>query len=146
MRVRDLMTAKPDVVTVEPGETVAQAVALLMKHNIGALPVVTEEGKPLGILAERDVVQALYENPDRVLGLKIDRIMRRPPPTCQADDDVGGVMRRMTRERARHLLVLERDRLTGVLSVGDLLSHRVQELELEAGVLRDVVAAQRSRP
>lgn len=149
MRVRELMTGGQSLVTAAPNETVAQAVALLMKHRIGALPVVRGEGEgagsPLGIVSERDLVQALYENPDRVLGQKIDQVMRRPPPTCQADDDVAAVMARMTRERARHLLVQDGQRLVGVISVGDLLSQRVSELELEAGVLRDVVAAQRSR-
>ena len=149
MRVRDLMTGEPALVTVAPNETVAQAVALLMTHRIGALPVVEGEGegmgRPLGIVSERDLVQALYENPDRVLGQKIERVMRRPPPICQAEDDISAVMGRMTRERARHLLVQDGSRLVGVISVGDLLSQRVSELELEAGVLRDVVAAQRSR-
>lgn len=145
MQVRQLMTARPDVVTVRPDESVAQAVALLMTHEIGALPVVEDDARPVGLVAERDLVRGLHRNPDRLLGVSVQTVMRRPPPVCQADDDVAAVMARMTRERARHLLVLDGPALAGVLSVGDLLSHRVRELELEAGVLRDVVAAQRSR-
>lgn len=144
MRVREIMTGRNDLVTVAPGESVAQTVALLMTHAIGALPVVADRA-PLGIVAERDLVRALHQNPDRVLGLPVERVMRKPPPTCRGDDDVAEVMSRMTRERARHLLVLDDGALVGVISVGDLLSQRVRELELEAGVLRDVVAAQRSR-
>ena len=145
MQVRELMTARPDVVTVRPNETVAQAVALIMTHEIGALPVVEEGGRAVGIVAERDLVRGLHQNPDRVLAQTVERVMRRPPPTCSADNDISAVMSRMTRERARHLLVLDGSTLVGVLSVGDLLSQRVHELEMEAGVLRDVVAAQRSR-
>jgi CBS domain-containing protein len=71
--------------------------------------------------------------------------MRRPAPTCRADDPLPGVMARMTRNRLRHLVVVGDDGIVGVVSVGDLVKHRLEQLETETGVLRDYVAAQRAR-
>jgi CBS domain-containing protein len=147
MRVGELVRSKGgDVVTIRPDSTVGRAVRLLMDHRIGGLPVVNAEGAPVGFVAERDIVRALDIARAGVHDVPIERIMRRPPPTCSVDDSLNDVMTRMTRERLRHLVVLERDRLAGVLSVGDLVHHRLRELEIEAGVLRDYVAARRAAP
>ena len=144
MTVRELMTAQPNVVTIDAEDTVHRAVRLLMRHEIGALPVV--DGRtPVGLVAERDVVRGLDEYGETVMSHPVSRVMRQPAPTCEADDDIRAVMSRMTRDRLRHLLVLERDTLVGVLSVGDLLKNRLRELETETGVLRDYLAGQRGR-
>lgn len=144
MRVRELMTPASDVITIGPEATVAEAVRLLMRHGIGALPVVAPNRAVLGLVAERDVVKALDAGAENALDQPVSRVMRRPPPTCDADENVRRVMARITRERLRHMVVCEAGRLEGLVSVGDLLKNRLDELELEAGVLRDVVAAQRS--
>lgn len=144
MRVRELMTPAPDVVTIQPTATVAEAVRLLMGHGIGALPVVAPDRSVLGLLAERDVVSALDRNPEGALELPVSRAMRRPAPSCGPGDLVQTAMARITRERLRHMVVCEAGRLEGLVSVGDLLKNRLDDLELEASVLRDVVAAQRS--
>lgn len=144
MRVTELMTPVPDVITVGPDATIAAASRLLMRHGIGALPVVDADHTVLGLLAERDVVKALDERGDGALDLPVSRAMRRPPPSCEAHDQARDVMARITRERLRHMVVRDGGRLAGLISVGDLLKHRLDELELEAGVLRDVVAAQRA--
>lgn len=144
MRVRELMTPASDVITIGPEATVAEAVRLLMRHGIGALPVVAPNRAVLGLVAERDVVKALDDGAGKALDRPASRVMRRPPPTCDADDTVRRVMARITRERLRHMVVCEGGRLEGLVSVGDLLKNRLDELELEAGVLRDVVAAQRN--
>lgn len=147
MRVGELVRSKGgDVVTIGPGASVGRAVRLLMDHRIGGLPVVGSEGPPVGFVAERDIVRALDIARGGVHDVPIERIMRRPPPTCSVTDELKDVMTRMTRDRLRHLVVLEGDRLAGVLSVGDLVHHRLQELEIEAGVLRDYVAARRASP
>jgi predicted transcriptional regulator len=70
--------------------------------------------------------------------------MRRPVPVCSADDSLRDVMARMTRDRLRHLVVLDGDSVTSVISVGDLVKHRLEQLETETGVLRDYVAAYRA--
>lgn len=144
MKVRELMTTRPNVVTIEASDSVHHAVRLLVRHQIGALPVI-EGDRPVGLVAERDVVIGLDEHGGNTLDRPVRRIMRQPPPVCNADDGVQDVMRRMTRERARHLLVQEAGKLVGVLSVGDLVKSRLRELETETGVLRDYVAGQRSR-
>jgi CBS domain-containing protein len=144
MRVREIMTAAAEVVRVRPETTIAEAIRLLLRHGIGALPVVGDADAPVGLVAERDVVNALHGRAERVLDLPVAVIMRRPPPTCDAGADVRDVMARITRERLRHMIVCADARLAGMVSVGDLLKHRLDELELEASVLRDVVAAQRS--
>lgn len=145
MRIRELLRRKDhDVVTVSPQADIAHAVELLLEHNIGGLPVV-ERGRLVGFVAERDLLSALHLDPDTDEGLLIQRVMRRPAPVCSPDDAMHDAMARMTRHRLRHLVVLDGDRIVGVISVGDIVKHRLDQLETETGVLRDVVAAQRAR-
>lgn len=146
MKVRDLLKKKPTrVFTVEPGADAARAARLLMEHEIGGLPVVDRDGALKGFVSEREIVQALDVHHEYARDQTVTSIMRKPAPVCGADDAIPDVMRLMTRERLRHLVVQESDRIVGVLSVGDLVKHRLGELEVEAGVLRDYVAAQRAR-
>ena len=144
MRVRELISAKSDtVITVQASDELSTAIRLLMRHNIGGLPVLAKDGSVVGILAERDVVRAVYHTPAAFASVRIQDVMR-PPPTCDADDPIEDAMHRMTEQRQRHFLVLDEGKLVGVLSVGDLLKDRLRQLETEAGVLRDYVAAQRA--
>jgi CBS domain-containing protein len=144
MRVRDLLRHKDSrVVTVTPGADVAAAVRLMMEHGVGGLPVVAENGTASGFLAERDIVRALREHGHGAAGITVEQIMQKPA-TCSKDDPLQDVMARMTRHRLRHLVVTEGGRPTAVVSVGDLVKHRLEQLETETGVLRDYVAAQRA--
>lgn len=144
MRVRDLLRTKPSaLITIEPSAQLGAAVRLLMDHNIGGLLVITPGGKAVGFLAERDVVRAVSESGGNVRHLRVDEVMR-PAQICSADDLLDEVMARMTRQRSRHLVVQDGGSLAGVISVGDLVKQRLEQLELEAGVLRDYVAAQRA--
>lgn len=145
MRVRDIMTPADDVVTIDSGETLALAAERLTRNDIGALPVVDHAGVPVGLLSEGDVVRAVHYHPERPTTLPVQTIMRRPVPRCAPDDPISDVTARMTRERLRHLVVCDGGHVAGIISVGDILKHRLHELELEAGVLRDWVAAHRSR-
>jgi CBS domain-containing protein len=143
-RVGELIRAKsPTVVTVEPGTDLGQAVRLLQRHGIGALAVVDAGGDLVGLVGERDVIRALDRNHGSVREMTVSRVMQ-PPPTCSLDDSLHDVMTTMTRERFRHLLVLEGRRLAGIISIGDLVKHRLDQLEIETGVLRDYVAAKRA--
>lgn len=145
MSVRRLVESKGGaVVSVRTGQDVAAAVRLMMEHGVGTLPVVDGEGALVGLLSERDVVQAVDRSPLSVRHLLVDQVMRRPAPTCEPEEAINEVMARMTRQRLRHLVVMDRGRIAGVLSVGDLVKHRLEQLELETGVLRDYVAAQRA--
>lgn len=145
MTVKELLRRKsPDVITVSPDATVGAAARLLLVHRIGGLPVVPPEGGIAGFVSERDMVKAIQDHPDGIRSLFVRGIMRAPAPTCAAEDTLHRTMARMTRERLRHLVVLERGEILGVLSVGDLVKHRLEQLETETGVLRDYVAAQRA--
>jgi CBS domain-containing protein len=144
MQVRELLRTKSgNVVTVHPNTGLLTAVQLLIRHNIGGLPVVTPDGSVAGFVSERDVVKAVAASSEGLHQQTVDRIMQHPP-VCGADDTLHEVMSRMTRERLRHLVVIENGRTIGVISVGDLVKHRLEELELETGTLRDYVAAQRA--
>jgi len=144
MRVRDLISDKAEtVITVQAKDELSTAIRLLMRHNIGGLPVLATDGHVVGILAERDVVRAAYDKPAALASLRVHDVMR-PAPTCDADDTIEDAMHRMTAQRQRHFLVLDGGKLVGVLSLGDLVKHRLGQLETEAGVLRDYLAAQRA--
>lgn len=144
MRVRELVKSKgPGAITVRPDADLGTAARLLMQHHIGGLPVVRDDGTLVGFLAERDIVRAVDRSSASVRHFPAERIMR-PPPTCTADDSLRDVMARMTRDRLRHLIVVEDATIAGVVSVGDVVKHRLEELETETGVLRDYVAAGRA--
>lgn len=144
MRVRELLSSKPSkVITVEPGTHLGTAIGLLMDHGIGGLPVVADDKTAVGFLSERDIVAVVHESPGSVHDMRVKEVMR-PIPACTADDSLEEVMARMTRQRLRHLVVQDGGRIVGVISVGDLVKHRLEQLETETGVLRDYVAAQRA--
>lgn len=143
MHVRDLLKRKQtDLVTVESTAPLKHAVQLFIEHSIGGLPVMSAEGELVGFVAERDVVRAVHGHP-LVHDLPVRQVMR-PAPICEADTSIEEAMRQMTSERHRHLLVQENGKLVGVISVGDIVKHRLEQLETETGVLRDYVAAQRA--
>jgi CBS domain-containing protein len=145
MSVRELLKSRPAaMITVSRDADVASAARLLIKHGIGALPVIDGRDEIVGLLAERDVVRAVHEHGSRANELPVEKIMR-PPPTCAPGDSLQDVMSRMTRERLRHLVVMDGRAPAGLISVGDLVKHRLEQLETETGVLRDYVAAQRAR-
>jgi CBS domain-containing protein len=145
MLVRDLVQQKgTSAITVSAGSALSTAVHLIMHRGIGGLPVVGSDGAVVGFVAERDIVSALERGRNTDLELRVDDVMRRPAPVCEAGETLQDVMVRMSRDRLRHLAVLDGGRLIGVISVGDLVKHRLEQLETEAGVLRDYVVAQRA--
>jgi CBS domain-containing protein len=145
MQVRDLLKRKSGtLVTVERSDSVSTAARLLIRHGVGGLPVLDGQGGVCGFVSERDIVRAAHEGGDGFRGDPVERIMQRPAPTCAADAPLQQVMSRMTRERLRHLIVLESGGVAGVISVGDMVKHRLEQLETETGVLRDYVSAQRA--
>ncbi len=145
MKARKLLERKKaKVVTVHPDADISGAAELMMRHSVGGLPVVVPDGTVVGVLAERDVVRAVHERGDRVRRTRVRDVML-PPPICSGDDEHEALMGRMTRSRLRHLVVVDDGQVTGVISVGDLVKYRLEQLETETGVLRDYVAAQRAR-
>ncbi len=142
MRVRDLVN-RQRFVTVSPHDEVASAVRLLFTYNIGGMPVVAADGAVVGFIGERDIVKAMYGHMGPVRHMLVNEVMR-PAVFCEPDDSITTVMRRMTSDRARHLVVCEDGRAIGVVSVGDMVKFHLGQLELENAVLRDHVAGQRA--
>ena len=144
MRVRELLGRKgSSLITVEPTAELEAAARLLMDRHIGGLPVLDAAGAAIGFVSERDVVRAVLDHRGSVGRLRVADVMHAAP-ICDADDRLEDVMRRMTVERLRHLVVRDGSRIAGVISVGDIVKHRLEQLETETGVLRDYVAAQRA--
>ena len=143
MRVRDLLRSKRTIITVHPHDSLDTAVNLLIANNIGGLPVLGADGAVVGFLAERDIVRVLHDRREELRSVRVQDAMRAAP-ICDIDDTVVDSMRRMTEHRQRHLVVMDGARLVGLLSVGDIIKYRLEQLELETGVLRDYVAAQRA--
>jgi CBS domain-containing protein len=132
MRIHDVLAGKAsqDVVTIKPDATVRDLIALLAQHNVGALVVSTDGVTVEGIVSERDVVRRLHED-EAVLGLPVSAIMTPDVQTCSRDDSVHDLMQVMTSRRFRHLPVVADGRLAGIVSIGDVVKHRMSELEFE---------------
>lgn len=144
MRVQDIITAKgAPVETVRGDSTLPVALHKLTTLNIGALVVSPDGEKVEGVLSERDVVRGLAHHGVRLLEMRVCDVMSRGATTCSPDDNVTKVMVEMTRSRNRHLPVLANGRLCGLVSIGDVVKSRLDDLELEAAVLRDSWIARR---
>ena len=138
MKVEGILESKGrQVETVRPDTTVAIAVDRLNSRRIGAL-VVSGDGTTVdGVLSERDVVRGLARHGPRLLDLAVADVMSRHSPVCSPEDSVKEVMAEMTRSRHRHLPVVDNGRLCGLVSIGDVVKNRLEELEVQTNVLRD---------
>jgi CBS domain-containing protein len=135
-----LRTKGRAVATIRPDETVGAAVDQLISRNIGAL-VVSDDGESVdGIISERDVVHALAARGAGLLSLKVAEIMTRPVVTCDPADSVEQLMAEMTNRRIRHFPVVQDGRLCGIVSIGDVVKNRLDEVEFEARSLRSFIA------
>jgi CBS domain-containing protein len=142
MKIADILVSKGRTVhSVLPWATVAQVVDRLGELHIGALLVVDADGAIRGIVSERDIVRALGRHRADLLTMPVTDVLTSQVRTCAPDETVAVAMARMTAGRFRHLPVLDGGRLVGMVSIGDLVKNRVKEMELETGVLRDVVIA-----
>jgi CBS domain-containing protein len=125
------------VATIRPDATVADLVRGLRDEGIGAM-VVSDDGYHLdGIVSERDVVRALAQVGGRVLQQRVSEIMSTEVMTCSTTDPVKAVMELMTRHRIRHLPVMANGRLAGIISIGDVVKNRLDEMATETSVLRE---------
>lgn len=129
-----------DVATIAPDASIKRAADWLRAKNIGAL-VVTRDDAILGIISERDIVRAFSQFGESVASMQVKDIMTHGLITAALADDLTHVMHLMTRHRVRHMPVLRNGRLAGMISIGDVVKHRLDDLELEASVLRDVYIA-----
>jgi CBS domain-containing protein len=128
------------VATIRPDQTVTAALAALCERNIGAL-VVSEDGERAdGIISERDIVHGLAEHGSALLSLNVAAVMTGRVTTCDPSDSVADLMAEMTNRRIRHLPVVRDGRLVGIVSIGDLVKNRLDEIEYEARSLRSFIA------
>ena len=140
MNVLEILSVKGiDVVTIEPNANLAAAARLLAERRIGALVVTGPAGRIAGILSERDIVHALATRGDAALETPIAEVMTRKVTTCNPSDTIGSIMERMTAGKFRHVPVVEQGRLTGIISIGDVVKHRLMEMEHEQSALRDYI-------
>lgn len=138
MNIRQILAAKgADVVTVHSGASAITAAELMSEHGIGALVVSSDDSSVEGLVGERHLVRALVANGGSIAGLTVGDVMLTGCQTCTEDEDINTVVTRMTRTRSRQLPVVDGGRLCGVVSIGDMMKHRLDEIELEHQVLRD---------
>jgi len=124
-----------EVATIAPDSTVTEAVAILGQKRIGALPVV-DDGRVLGIMSERDVIYCLRDRGADVLQWPVSRVMSAPAITVEPSTPIALALAMMTKRRIRHLPVLVRGELAGIVSIGDLVKHRIERVEEEARAMR----------
>jgi CBS domain-containing protein len=140
MTVKAILSVKgTEVLTIEPTTSLAAAAKLLAERKIGALVVTGPDQRVVGIVSERDIVQELAAHGPAALDLALTEVMTRKVTTCSASDTISSVMERMTAGKFRHLPVLEQGRLAGIVSIGDVVKHRLQEMEREQSALRDYI-------
>jgi CBS domain-containing protein len=140
MKVQDILAVKGgDVIDIEPTADLLTAAKLLADRKIGAVVVRGAGGRLAGILSERDIVRAVAEQGARALDLPVGQAMTREVMTCGEDDSCAGIMERMTAGKFRHLPVLRDGRLVGLISIGDVVKQRVDEIERETEAMRDYI-------
>ncbi len=139
MKIREILRRKGDhVVTVTPARTVQVALRLLVEHGIGSV-VVVDEGEIRGIVTERDVLRLVNRDPAASGNTLIAAMLSGEVIVAVPDDDVQYVMEVMTRNRVRHLPIVEDGQLVGIISIGDVVNHIRRDVEAENRYLRDYV-------
>jgi CBS domain-containing protein len=144
MNVADILRVKGSVVkTVTPDKTALEFSRQLRAEQIGAM-IVSDDGRSVaGIISERDLAYALAVHGSELSKIVVSKLMTRVVVVCSPEDSITDVMKLMTQRRIRHLPVKDGDQLVGIISIGDVLKHRLGEVELEANVLRDYAIAAR---
>jgi CBS domain-containing protein len=142
MKVEDILKAKGHrVATMRPESAIDTVIHRMRLDRIGAI-VISSDGSTIeGILSERDIVYGLVEHGVALLKMRAADVMTHEVITCRLQDGIKDVMAKMTHRRIRHVPVLERGELAGIISIGDVVKHRLEEVELEATVLREAYIA-----
>jgi CBS domain-containing protein len=127
-----------EVVTITPSETVTALLALLAEHNVGAL-VVCADDEVVGIVSERDIVRQIADRGAELLDARIEQIMSTAVVSTGSQDSVDNVAETMTERRIRHMPVIDDGRLVGIVSIGDVVSSRMRQLEADRGQLEQYI-------
>jgi CBS domain-containing protein len=129
------------VIAVTPTASLTEAASLLTRNRIGAVLVLDADGRPAGILSERDIVRAIAREGGGALSRTVASSMTAPVATCEETDTVEDLMERMTHGRFRHLPVVLDARVVGIVSIGDVVKTRIEETLREAQALKEYIAA-----
>ena len=143
MKISDVLRNKgTEVVTIKPGETVSTLLALLAEHRIGAVVVSTDGGAVDGIVSERDIVRHLHTTGPSIMEAPVSQIMTSDVTTGHASDNIADLAGTMTEMRVRHVPIVDADgRLAAIVSIGDIVKHRLSELQSERDQLRDYITS-----
>ena len=142
MYVDTILRKKGDtVVTVEPDCLVSKAAQILHENRIGAALVRDRAGTIIGMLSERDIVRGVALNQEACLQMTVKELMTRPVISCSPTDTIDQLMALMTERRIRHLPVMDRGELVGIVSIGDVVKQRISEIEHESEALRQYISA-----
>lgn len=142
MFVSDILSLKGGLVyTITPGTSVAQVAQQLSTRRIGSVLVLDAENSVIGIVSERDLVRAFASHGSAAMELEARNIMTRDVVTCDPDDSINHVMEQMTRGRFRHLPVVRRGELLGLVSIGDVVKARLEDAQHETEALRAYIVA-----
>ena len=140
MTVKGILSRKGNsVVTLEPNASLATAIKVLAERRIGALVITGADHRIVGILSERDIVRTLAERGPAALSDPLADVMTRKVVTCTQSETVCEIMERMTAGKFRHIPVVEQGRLIGIVSIGDIVKSRVEDMEKESAALQDYI-------
>jgi CBS domain-containing protein len=141
MLIRQILAAKgSDVISTRPEATIAEVAKLLKEKRIGAVVVMDRGGKLSGIISERDIARGVAVHGAKLQDLKVRDLMTPEVISCSPDDGLQKLMQIMTEGRFRHLPVVKDGKMLGIISIGDVVKHRLQELEQETHMLQDYIA------
>ncbi|MBL0402986.1 CBS domain-containing protein [Microvirga aerilata] len=129
-----------DVVTIEPAQALSEAVKVLSERRIGALLIVDGQRPVSGIISERDIVRAVAAQGIKALEEPVSRFMTEKVVTCTGQTSINDVMELMTEQKFRHVPVVEGGRLAGIISIGDVVKLRLEEVEAEAQAIKEYIA------
>src|SRR5574341_36732 len=136
MKIENILAKKgTQVFTIQPDKSLKDAIALLVRHNIGALVVVDAAGKPVGIISERDIIREAGKTQD-LFAQPVRRVMTKDVTTGTPYDDLKSVLQTMTNRHFRHLPVVEHGKLVGIVSIGDVVKAQLDEYEGEINTLQ----------
>lgn len=142
MQVETILQSKGHTVfTVEAGAPLSEAVHILNTKKIGAVVVVDAKGKVAGILSERDIVRRLDKDPVALLASPVRGAMTAKVITCSSGSSVSDLMETMTKHRIRHIPIIDGGKLTGIVSIGDVVKRKIEETEQEALALKEYIAS-----
>jgi CBS domain-containing protein len=140
MKVKSILAAKGGgIICIEPSADLATAAKLLSKHRIGVVVIRGAGDRLAGILSERDIVRAVAEHGAAALTMPVGQVMTREVATCGEDDTCASIMEQMTQRKFRHLPVMNKGEMVGLISIGDVVKQRVVEIEQESEAMRDYI-------